>query len=153
MKPTISIYWIPVFLGTLLFLGSTASLYADEPDSLMYSTRALGMGNAHTAVANDEMLFFYNPAGLRSLTHNLYQIPISPQFTMNQELLDLMCGNISAIASLCDFLGGSTVEQDAIAGLGDITGRKIYLNIGDVLFSHHNSRWGFNIFGNFLILS
>ena len=36
--------------------------------------RGASMGNAFTAVANDEMVLFYNPAALRSVKYNIYQI-------------------------------------------------------------------------------
>ena len=44
--------------------------HASEPAFVRESLRARGMGNAFTAVANDEMLFFYIPAGLRSVIYN-----------------------------------------------------------------------------------
>ena len=49
-------------------------LQAAEPAFIRESIRARGMGNAFTAAANDEMLLFYNPAALRSVYYNIYQI-------------------------------------------------------------------------------
>ena len=50
--------------------------HTSEPAFVREGLRARGMGNAFTAVANDEMLFFYNPAGLRSVNYNLSLIHI-----------------------------------------------------------------------------
>ncbi len=48
---------------TALWILPTPLLLAVEPAFVRESIRARGMGNAFTAAANDEMLFFYNPAG------------------------------------------------------------------------------------------
>ena len=66
---------------------------ASEPAFVRESLRARGMGNAFTAVANDEMLFFYNPAGLRSVIYNIYEI-VGLNFTTNENTLSM--GNASS---------------------------------------------------------
>ena len=57
----------------LLSLHSVPLTQAGEAVFVRESLRARGMGYAHTAVANDEYLLFYNPAGLRSLQNNIYE--------------------------------------------------------------------------------
>ena len=106
--------------------------YASEPAFVRESLRARGMGNAFTAVANDEMLFFYNPAGLRSVIYNIYEI-VGFNFTVNENTLSL--GNSSNSSS----------------ALGDIAGNKLYVESNVGLLSHVNSRFGWSLFQNSLI--
>ncbi|MBI12793.1 MAG: hypothetical protein CL934_07315, partial [Deltaproteobacteria bacterium] len=62
-------------LSLLILLGTVTPLvHAREPAFLRESIRARGMGNAFTAVANDEMVLYYNPAGLRSVQYNAYEV-------------------------------------------------------------------------------
>ncbi len=107
-------------------------VYASEPAFVRESLRARGMGNAFTAVANDEMLFFYNPAGLRSVNYNIYEI-VGFNFTTNQNTINM--GNSSS----------------SLATLGDIAGRKIYVEYNVGLLSHVNSRFGWSFFQNALV--
>jgi hypothetical protein len=95
------------FLSVLtgLWILSAPLLLAVEPVFVRESLRARGMGNAFTATANDEMLFFYNPAGLRSVNYNIYEIA-GFNFTTNQNTLDM----------------GSSSSSNAT--LGDIAGKK-----------------------------
>ena len=65
----------------LCFLGLQICLQLDAAESLntkvsgQYSSlRALGMGNAFTAVADDYTLIFYNPAGFAKKKNNEVQI-------------------------------------------------------------------------------
>ena len=106
--------------------------HATEPAFVQESLRARGMGNAFTAVANDEKLFFYNPAGLRSVNYNIYEI-VGFNFTTNENTINL--GNTSS--------KGST--------LGEIAGRKIYVEGNLGLLSHVNSRFGWSLFQNTMI--
>ncbi|MBF0238992.1 MAG: hypothetical protein HQM12_14920 [SAR324 cluster bacterium] len=115
-----------------IFLWSAISAVAGEPEFLRQSIRARGMGNAFTAVANDEMLLYYNPAGLRSLTHNLYEL-YSANGTSNEDTINL------------------ATEDDQVAGLADIAGRKIFLETTLLSMSHHNTRWGVALFSNAII--
>ena len=129
-----------VFLRVLLFLSvltglwilSAPLLLAVEPAFVRESLRARGMGNAFTATANDEMLFFYNPAGLRSVNYNIYEV-VGFNFTTNQNVLDL--GNSSS----------------SNATLGDIAGKKIYAEGNLGLLSHINSRFGWSLFSGGLL--
>ena len=106
--------------------------HASEPSFVRESLRARGMGNAFTAVANDEMLFFYNPAGLRSVIYNIYEI-VGFNFTINENSLSM--GNSSNSSST----------------LGGLAGRKLYVESNIGLLSHVNSRLGWSLFQNTLI--
>ncbi|MCH2271605.1 MAG: hypothetical protein MK510_14000 [SAR324 cluster bacterium] len=104
-------------------------LQAAEPAFIRESIRARGMGNAFTAAANDEMLLFYNPAALRSVYYNIYQI-VGFNTTYNENLTNL--GKSS---------GG-------ISSIGDLAGKNIHNEIDIGLLSHVNSRFGWSLFGN-----
>ena len=62
------------FFLVFLYLFSISHLFAKEPEFLLESNRARGMGNAFVAVANDEYVLYQNPAGLVSMPHNIYSI-------------------------------------------------------------------------------
>ena len=111
---------------------SAPLLQAVEPVFVRESLRARGMGNAFTATANDEMLLFYNPAGLRSVSYNIYEI-VGFNFTTNQSTQDL--GNSSS---------GS-------ASLGNLAGKKIYAEVNLGILSHINSRFGWSLFSGGLL--
>ena len=104
-------------------------VHAVEPDFVRESVRARGMGNAFTASVNDEMVLFYNPAGLRSVNYNIYQL-VGFNTTVNENTTKL--GKSSG--------GFST--------LGDIAGKNIHNEIDLGLLSHVNSRFGWSLFGN-----
>ena len=129
-----------VFLRVFLFLSVFTSivilcaplLQAVEPVFVRESLRARGMGNAFTATANDEMLLFYNPAGLRSVSYNIYEV-VGFNFTTNQSAQDL--GNSSS--------GSAT--------LGNLAGKKIYAEVNLGILSHINSRFGWSLFSGGLL--
>ena len=127
-----SIQYSSWFLSVVFLIGTATVSFAGEPDFIRQSIRARGMGNAQTAVANDEMLLYYNPAGLRSLTHNLYEL-YSFNATTNEDTINL------------------ATEDDSVAALGDITGSKIYIESTLLSTSHHNTRWGIAAFGNIVL--
>ena len=91
-----------------LWIFFMPAAHASEPAFVRESLRARGMGNAFTAVANDEMLFFYNPAGLRSVIYNIYEI-VGFNFTINENTLSM--GNSSS----------------KFSKLGDLAGTKLYV--------------------------
>ncbi|MDB3917947.1 hypothetical protein N9357_05755 [bacterium] len=111
---------------------SAPLLQAVEPVFVRESLRARGMGNAFTATANDEMLLFYNPAGLRSVSYNIYEV-VGFNFTTNQSTQDL--GNSSS--------GSAT--------LGNLAGKKIYAEVNLGILSHINSRFGWSLFSGGLL--
>jgi len=130
-------------LSLLILLGTVTPLvHAGEPAFLRESIRARGMGNAFTAVANDEMVLYYNPAGLRSVQYNVYEI-------LNYNLTNNTQVNAPFIS------GHGTIDPDNVnldeGGFGNIAGKKIFIetNLGGI--SHVNSRFGWSIFGGLLV--
>jgi len=107
-------------------------LQAAEPAFIRESIRARGMGNAFTAAANDEMLLFYNPAALRSVYYNMYEV-VGFNTTTNENTKNL--GKSSS--------GFSTI--------GSLAGKKIYNEANLGLLSHVNSRFGWSFFSNGLV--
>ena len=107
-------------------------LQAAEPAFVRESIRARGMGNAFTAAANDEMLLFYNPAALRSVYYNMYEV-VGFNTTTNENTINL--GKSSS--------GFSTI--------GSLAGKKIYNEVNLGLLSHVNSRFGWSFFSNGLV--
>ena len=107
-------------------------LQAAEPAFVRESIRARGMGNAFTAAANDEMLLFYNPAALRSVYYNMYEV-VGFNTTTNENTINL--GKSSS--------GFSTI--------GSLAGKKIYNEVNLGLLSHVNSRFGWSFFSNGLL--
>ncbi|MCH2270451.1 MAG: hypothetical protein MK510_07915, partial [SAR324 cluster bacterium] len=122
------------FLAVLpvLWILSAPLLQAAEPAFVRESIRARGMGNAFTAAANDEMLLFYNPAALRSVYYNIYQIA-GFNTTYNENITKL--GNSSS--------GFSTI--------GSLAGKNIHNEIDIGFLSHVNSRFGWSLFTNSLV--
>ena len=62
------------FLLLVFITLGTTLVQAAEPSIMRESIRARGMGHAFTAVANDEMVLYYNPAALRSVHYNPFEI-------------------------------------------------------------------------------
>ena len=128
----------------LLSLLSVPLIQAGESVFLRESLRARGMGYAHTAVANDEYVLFYNPAGLRSLQNNIYEV-----------LGGYLVNNTKLSPSIPIIGGHGTIDTDEInideGGLGAITGKSIYIEGGLNGLSHLNSRWGWSLFNNNLV--
>lgn len=128
----------------LISLPSVTLIRAGEPDFVRQSLRARGMGNAFTAVANDEMALFYNPAGLRSIHNNIYEIG---KFSLI---------NNTKLSSSVPFIGGhGSIDSDNInvsdGGIGALVGKNIYIESGLSFLSHVNSRWGYSLFNVFLV--
>jgi len=113
---------------------NTLSLFGDEPQHIRQSLRALGMGNAFTAVANDENALFYNPAGLQLLQQHIVEI-ISLNATMNQNMIDM----------------SSESGNDANAFLGKLIGEKVYTELNLGLLSISGPGWGYSIFGSYAL--
>ena len=107
-------------------------LQAAEPAFIRESIRARGMGNAFTAAANDEMLLFYNPAALRSVYYNMYEV-VGFNTTTNENTINL--GKSSS----------------SFSTIGSLAGKKIYNEANLGLLSHVNSRFGWSFFSNGLV--
>ena len=107
-------------------------LQAAEPAFVRESIRARGMGNAFTAAANDEMLLFYNPAALRSVYYNMYEV-VGFNTTTNENTINL--GKSSS----------------SFSTIGSLAGKKIYNEANLGLLSHVNSRFGWSFFSNGLL--
>ena len=107
-------------------------LQAAEPAFVRESIRARGMGNAFTAAANDEMLLFYNPAALRSVYYNMYEV-VGFNTTTNENTINL--GKSSS----------------SFSTIGSLAGKKIYNEANLGLLSHVNSRFGWSLFSNGLL--
>jgi len=112
-----------------LWILFTTLLQAAEPAFVRESIRARGMGNAFTAAANDEMLLFYNPAALRSVYYNIYQIA-GFNTTYNE--------NITNLAN----------SSSSYSTLGSLAGKNIHNEIDIGFLSHVNSRFGWSLFTN-----
>jgi len=123
-----------------LFLVATCltsqALFGEEPEHLRQSVRALGMGGAFVAVANDEYTLFYNPAGLQSVQQTIVEI-LTASATTNSNLQDL-----------------SEVDaSDTTATFGDLVGQNIYTEINLGAMSITTPGWGYSAFGNLLFNS
>jgi hypothetical protein len=55
------------FISFVFVLVISSQAYSDEIIENFYSTRALGMGNAYSAVVDDSTALMYNPAGLNKI--------------------------------------------------------------------------------------
>jgi hypothetical protein len=71
----------------LLLAGALPALAAEIPASIR-GTRALGMGDALTAVADDQNIFFYNPAGTVQRTGSLMTVA-DISATVSKDFIDL----------------------------------------------------------------
>ncbi len=70
-----------------LSLAVAAPSMSAELNNFFKSTRAMGMGNAFTAVSNDGTALFYNPAGLNKMETFNFAI-INPYIDVGQNLID-----------------------------------------------------------------
>lgn len=71
----------------LLLAGALPAMAAEIPASIR-GTRALGMGDALSAVADDQNIFFYNPAGTVQRTGSLVTLA-DISATVSKDFLDL----------------------------------------------------------------
>ena len=120
---------VQCLVAASLFFGSQSIAVGQEVPHLRYSVRALGMGNAFIATANDEFSLYYNPAGLESVRHYSFEF-FNVGGTINQNLIDL--GNASG--------------TDSTALLGQITGNKIYFEGSLSALSFTAPGWGWSLF-------
>jgi hypothetical protein len=121
-----------MILGGLL----SSALFADEPEHIKQSVRALGMGNAFVATASDENALFYNPAGLQSVQRTFFEI-IGAGWTTNQNLNDL----------------ASADTANTTAAFGDLVGKSLYTEVNLSALSITAPGWGYAFFSNLLFSS
>ena len=82
---------IVVFLIGILFIYNDVSmLSAKELPAFYRGIRPLGMGDAFTAVSDDENALFYNPAGLRSQSAEKEVELLNPLFELSEGSIDLI---------------------------------------------------------------
>lgn len=115
---------------------SAQPLFGDEPEHLRQSVRALGMGGAFVAVANDEYALFYNPAGLQSVQQTIFEVATAGG-TTNKNLDELLDADTS----------------DTTATFGDLVGKNVYAEMNIGALSVTAPGWGYSVFGNLLFNS
>ncbi len=114
------------FLAALFFFGTPA-----ESKAILYEgIRPLGMGNAFTAVADDENAVFYNPAGLSYISSFSIGV-LNPRIGIATDSLDLIDD-----AGDTDF----DVTAEVANLLREYTGKPQHVSLG--LFPH----MGLNLF-------
>jgi hypothetical protein len=80
---------IITIIAALFVLGSSFDIMAKQYPRLYRGVRPLGMGDAFTAVADDENALFYNPAGLAKMSS--FQIGIvNPLVEASEKSIDLV---------------------------------------------------------------
>lgn len=94
----------------LLLVCGAAALQAAEPSSMIRGTRALGMGDALTAIADDQNVFFYNPAGSVQRTGSLFNF-VDLSVTASKDAIDFYQFVNDNEAKLKDYDKLSQAEQ------------------------------------------
>lgn len=79
-------FLFPVLLSVFCFVNGASAL---ELDGFYKGVRPLGMGDAFTAIANDENAAFYNPAGLNSVKSGRVEL-INPLVEVSQKALEFV---------------------------------------------------------------
>lgn len=110
--------------------------FAEEPEYLKRSIRAMGMGNAFVAVANDGNALYYNPAGLQSLQYHIYEF-LSIGATYNKNLEDL----------------SELDSSNTTAAFGNLVGRNVHTEIDLAALNILAPGWGYSFFGGFRLSS
>ena len=108
-----------VLLAFSVLLVSCASVASAQ--NLGVGTRALGMGGAYTAIADDESAAFWNPAGLAKVTrfHMLspnFQVKVKSSLDLQDIISDPPTGTDARI-KLLEKIPGTTTEVFASANL------------------------------------
>ncbi|MEL0344080.1 MAG: hypothetical protein VXC58_16845, partial [Deltaproteobacteria bacterium] len=82
----------------------------------------------------DEMVLYYNPAALRSVQYNAYEI-----FNFN------VTTNVKASGPLHGSISSDEIDTEE-GGFGAIAGKLIYAEFNQGFLSHVNSRFGWSLF-------
>lgn len=116
---------IVLFLIVNFARAEEAAKYTNAIHQHYQSNRALGMGNAFVAVANDYSALFYNPAGLANLDEN--HLDMSLEVGGSSELAKLM----KDIDEAQNTSGSESDKQQAISDvLEDYYGKRMGIRIG-----------------------
>ena len=129
LRHLLSIFLIVAFLTPLGVLTA----YGDEPQHIRQSIRALGMGNAFVAVANDENALYYNPAGLHYIQQHIFEV-LTFNAIANENLVDV----------------SNESSDDQASAIGKLVGKKLYAEANLGLLSINGPGWGYSLFGSFV---
>jgi hypothetical protein len=136
------------FRGLLIFISlfMVKAAFADVPDYTIHhnyeSIRALGMGNAFGALADDYSAIFYNPAGLTRLQEGNLTMFISAMADAN--IIKFSSDVKSASASVSG--SGGTTDITPIANLIDgNSGKHFSSRIPGAGLIYARPHWGFAI--------
>lgn len=80
---------ICIAIAIQLLLGLAQAAWGFELPEFYRGVRAMGMGNAFTAVADDADSVFYNPAGM-ALNKRFEFRPINPKFDLSADPIDMV---------------------------------------------------------------
>lgn len=109
------IRWWPAFFTLLFSVGANAVL--NPISTLNSSARGLGMGDAFTALSNDDSALFYNPAGLvrvRGLNLKLFGVRVGVSgLDAYQSVQGLQTNTASGFADAIDEIYGESVGVKA----------------------------------------
>lgn len=114
-----------IFINTCNLSGQSVAKYAGEFISIGVGGRALGMGNAYTAVTEDIMSGYWNPAGLAAIDYPQIALMHDERFAglVNYDYgaVALPIGPISTLALSVIRLGVDNIPNTQNAGV-DING-------------------------------
>ncbi|MCF8262402.1 MAG: PorV/PorQ family protein [Melioribacteraceae bacterium] len=129
--PTLSIL---LFLSISINAQTVIGKYAGELLAIGVGGRALGMGGAHTAVANDVTAGYWNPAGLASLDY--------PQVALMHEehFGNLVNYNYAGVAIPygTDYSIGLSVMRLSVDAIPDTREALIDRNTGSIIYNIYN---------------
>lgn len=136
---------ILIATSALLATVFTTATYADDSLSTKIhnqytSLRAMGMGNAFTAVADDYSLMFYNPAGFSKKRYNEVQFTLIGA-GVSPKTLTLMNDIKTATASGTDSQKASALSAALEPYYGQALGGKV--QAAEIFWTRKN--WGFAI--------
>lgn len=96
----------------LLLAGAVPAMAAEAP-AMIRGTRALGMGDALTAIADDQNVFFYNPAGSVQRTGSMVNF-LDVSLTASKDAIDFYQFINDNETALKNFDNLSTADQIAL---------------------------------------